>query len=68
MKDRVGSWKARWNIGRMNYLVTPGLYRIGDPDSLSPVLVTANYKMTVDSLRKECRAEIYGYSYSILKV
>jgi len=53
MKDRVGSWKARWNIGRMNYLVTPGLYRIGDPDSLSPVLVTANYKMTVDSLRKE---------------
>ena len=31
----------------------PGLYCIGSPTSDAPVLVTANYKLTLDSLRKE---------------
>ncbi len=51
--DMLGSWKARWNIGRMDYSVDPGLYCVGAPDDKSPVLVTANYKMTFDRLRKE---------------
>ncbi|AFM01083.1 MULTISPECIES: mercury methylation corrinoid protein HgcA [Desulfitobacterium] len=51
--DRLGSWKARWGINRMNYKVEAGLYRVGDPNENSPVLVTANYKMSFDSLRKE---------------
>jgi len=51
--DIVGSWKARWGINRMNFRVEPGLYSAGNPDSSSPVLVTANYKMSFDSLRKE---------------
>lgn len=50
--DTLGSWKSRWGIGRMNYLVPPGLYAIGSPDSDSPVVVTANYKMTYDLVRK----------------
>ena len=29
----------------------PGLYAIGSPDAASPVLVTANYKLTLDALR-----------------
>jgi hypothetical protein len=37
----------------MNYKVEPGIYSIGKPDENSPVLVTANYKLTFDSLRKE---------------
>jgi hypothetical protein len=37
----------------MRYSVRPGLYRIGKPDGKSPVLVTANYKLTFDLLRKE---------------
>lgn len=37
----------------MNYKVDPGLYRVGSPDESSSVLVTANYKMTFDALRKE---------------
>ena len=37
----------------MNYSVNPGLYAVGTPDKASPVLVTANYKMTFDVLRKE---------------
>lgn len=51
--DILGAWKARWGIGRMNYKVVPGLYSVGKPDGNSPVLVTANYKLTFDSLRKE---------------
>lgn len=52
-RDIAGSWKARWGINRMNYKVEPGLYYVGRPDAGSPVLVTANYKMSFDSLRKE---------------
>ena len=51
--DTLGSWKARWGINRMNYTVPCGLYVVGNPDSNSPVLVTANYKLSFDSLRKE---------------
>lgn len=52
-KDIIGTWKVRWGIGRMNYKVDPGLYYVGQPDTNSPVLVTANYKMSFDALRKE---------------
>jgi hypothetical protein len=51
--DRLGHWLMRWGIGRMRYRVAPGLYAMGAPDAASPVLVTANYKMTVDLLRRE---------------
>lgn len=53
MKDRVGALKVRCGIGRMNYNIDPGLYSVGDPDDTSPILVSANYKLTFDSLRKE---------------
>ncbi|NLU52034.1 MAG: acetyl-CoA synthase subunit gamma [Clostridiaceae bacterium] len=52
-KDILGAWKVRWGIGRMNYKINPGLYAIGKPDNTSPVLVSANYKLTFDVLRKE---------------
>ena len=51
--DRFGSFKARWGIGRMLYKVDPGLYAVGNPSEESPVLLSANYKMSFDSLRKE---------------
>lgn len=51
--DRMGGWKVRWGINRMQYTVPPGLYGIGHPDADSPVLVTANYKLTFDTLRRE---------------
>jgi len=50
--DYLGAWKARWGIGRMDYTVEPGLYAVGKPDNESPVLVSANYKLTFDTLRK----------------
>lgn len=49
--DRLGACKARWGIGRMSYIVPPGLYAIGNPNAGAPVLVTANYKMSFDSVR-----------------
>lgn len=52
-KDKFGTFKVRFNIGRMNYKINPGLYAVGNPDNNSPVLVSANYKLTFDSLRKE---------------
>ena len=50
--DHIGAWKARWGIGRMDYTIEPGLYAVGNPDNESPVLVSANYKLTFDTLRK----------------
>ena len=51
-KDLFSACKVRWGIGRMDYKVEPGLYKVNNPDSNSPVLVSANYKLTFDTLRK----------------
>jgi hypothetical protein len=51
-RDVLGGWKVRWGFGRAQYVVAPGLYRVGAPDSASPVLVTANYNLTVDAVRR----------------
>jgi hypothetical protein len=53
MTDKIGTIKTRLGVGRDNYKVPPGLYAVGKPDNTSPVLVTANYKLTFDSLRSE---------------
>ncbi len=50
--DRLGACKARWGIGRMSYMVPPGLYAIGVPGPNDQVLVTANYKMSYDVVRQ----------------
>lgn len=51
LADRWGHVLVRWGVGRMRYRVDPGLYAVGEPEANSPVLVTANYKLTFDSLR-----------------
>ncbi|MEJ2524113.1 MAG: mercury methylation corrinoid protein HgcA [Desulfuromonadales bacterium] len=51
--DIFGRWQMRWGLGRMRYRITPGIYAIGAPTASSPVLVTANYKMTFDFLRRD---------------
>lgn len=50
--DHLGACKARWGIGRMDFIVPPGLYAIGTPTPEDPVLVTANYKMSYDIIRR----------------
>jgi len=51
--DFGGTFRARLGVSRDKYRVAPGLYSVGKPDSVSPVLVTANYKLSFDSLRVE---------------
>lgn len=60
--DIIGALKVRLALGRNDYRVAPGLYCAGSPDGDSPVLVTANYKLTFDILR----GEIEGLSAWIL--
>ncbi len=52
-EDLVSNFYVRCGIGRYSYTVAPGLYGIGKPDKDSEVLVTANFKLTFDHLRKE---------------
>jgi hypothetical protein len=52
-RDYAGMVRVRLGLKRDQYKIAPGLYCVGDPDSESPVLVTANYKLTFDVLRKE---------------
>ncbi len=51
--DRWGSFMARTTSARNDYRVSPGLYAVGDPDKFSRVLVSANYKLTFDHLRRQ---------------
>jgi len=52
LPDHLGACKARWGIGRFNYIVPAGLYAIGSPRPQDPVVVTANYKMSYDIVRR----------------
>lgn len=51
--DKLGAFKARIGFGRMRYIVEPGIYAVGNPGKDSPVLISANYKLSFDALRKE---------------
>ncbi len=52
LSDRLGAWAVCWGIGRMRYTVPPGLVAVGAPTPDSPVLVTANYKLSFDHVRR----------------
>lgn len=52
-RDRLGTAGARTGLFRNNYKIIPGLYGVGRPQPESPVLVTANYKLSFDALRRE---------------
>ena len=43
---------VRCGFGRMSYLVEPGIYALNNPVASSPVLVSANYKLSFDHLRR----------------
>ncbi|MBI5640283.1 MAG: acetyl-CoA synthase subunit gamma [Nitrospirae bacterium] len=44
--------KCRASAFRNTYTIDPGLYAVGSPDKNSDVLVSANYKLSFDALRK----------------
>ena len=47
VSDFLGMIRVRLGFGRMSYGMEPGLYAMGSPTPESPVLATANYKLTV---------------------
>ena len=51
--DRRGALKSRLTNFRMSFTVEPGLYAVGSPSADSEVLVSANYKLSFDHLRRE---------------
>jgi len=53
--DYWGMIKSRVGAFRMIYSVTPGLYAVGDPMKDSDVFVTANYKLSFDTLRRSLK-------------
>lgn len=55
--DQLGLVRARLGIFRNSYRISPGLYGVGAPGSDSPVLVTANYKLTFDLLRRDLASQ-----------
>ncbi len=52
LEDKLGALRVRFSIGRNRYRVKPGLYRLGRPGKDSEVIVTANYKLSFDLVRK----------------
>jgi CO dehydrogenase/acetyl-CoA synthase delta subunit len=51
LRDRLGTLMVRSGFGRSRYRVPPGLYAVGSPTAASPVLLSANYKLSFDHLR-----------------
>ena len=52
ISDYVGQFKSRISSFRMKYSVAPGIYAIGNPNKKSDILVSANYKLSFDTLRR----------------
>jgi hypothetical protein len=52
-RDIWGTIKVRTGISRHDYKIAPGLYCVGSPGPDDPVLVTANYKLSFDRLRRD---------------
>ena len=50
--DFWGAVRVRSSIGRNKYQVKPGLYKLGKPGSDSEVIVTSNYKLSFDIVRR----------------
>lgn len=52
LADWLGALRMRLAIGRMAYDIRPGVYAIGSPTADSPVMVSSNYKLSFDHLRR----------------
>lgn len=52
-KDYLGMAEVRLGINRFNYKIPTGIYAIGTPTEKSPLIVSCNYKLTFDLLRRD---------------
>jgi hypothetical protein len=51
LNDRLDHFFARWGVNRMEHIVKPGLYKLGNPMPDSFVFVSANYTLSFDAVR-----------------
>ncbi|MBI5100780.1 MAG: acetyl-CoA synthase subunit gamma [Nitrospirae bacterium] len=51
--DYLGHIRCRTTAFRNNYTIPPGIYAAGQPGEDSDILVSSNYKLSFDALRKE---------------
>src|SRR5512133_2013015 len=51
-RERVEHFRCRVSSFRNRYAIEPGLYAVGRPGPRSEVLVTANYKLSFDRVRR----------------
>ncbi len=59
-RDRFQTATVRIGFGRNDFKVVPGLYCVGSPSAASPVIVTGNYKLTFDAVRRElCGLDVW---------
>jgi hypothetical protein len=58
-KDKLGTIMVRCGLHRMNYHFPAGLYLIGEQAPNLPVLVSCNYKLTLDKLRTSLKGKGY---------
>lgn len=56
-RDLFETATIRFGYGRYDYKVVPGLYCVGNPTPDCPVIVTANYKLTFDMVRRELNGQ-----------
>lgn len=54
-KDYLGALRVRLSLGRNNYRVNPGLYKLGNPGKEAEVIVTSNYKLSFDIVRRSLK-------------
>lgn len=55
--DKIGTVAVRCGINRYSYEIPTGLYLIGDKEYAKDVIVTCNYKLTIDILRSNIKAK-----------
>lgn len=55
MKDKIMNILVRFGINRYAHRVNPGLYNLNNAGPDSPVLVSANYRLTYDLLRQNLK-------------
>lgn len=55
LEDYLGQFRCRVSSYRNSYVVNPGLYAVGNPDTNSDVFVSANYKLSFNILRRSLK-------------
>jgi len=57
--DRISNIGVRFGFYRDSYMVKPGLYALGQPTKDSDIIVTCNYKLTVDLVRSTLKDDYW---------